>query len=264
MNNAALHSAGLLNIELFVGKFRLQRFVFSDDFDVTGFTWQLLVKTNPGDRLNVISLTLGNGLAFPIYEDNVIEARFESVTTSIGEGDYYWQLIRTDTNEPWLNGKAKFSFGPLGSQGTTQEATISLVDQEITVSLSNVALIPADIQATLDSLAASVALKLDKLITTNRQIASYTLALTDREKLVEMDVGSANNLTVPLNSTIAFPVGVQLLIAQYGAGQTTVVATGGVTIRSSGGKLKLTGQYSGATLIKIATDEWYLFGDIAT
>lgn len=102
-----------------------------------------------------------------------------------------------------------------------------------------------------------------KLIVTNRQTASYTLVLADANKLVEMNVGSANNLTVPLNSSVAYSIGTQILISQYGTGQTTVVATGGVTIRSSGGKLKLTGQYSGATLIKIATDEWYLFGDIA-
>jgi hypothetical protein len=102
-----------------------------------------------------------------------------------------------------------------------------------------------------------------KLITTNRQTASYTLVIGDADKLVEMNVGSANNLTIPLNSSVAFATGTQILLAQYGAGQTTVVATSGVTIRSSGGKLKLNVQYSGATLIKIATDEWYLFGDIA-
>ena len=101
-----------------------------------------------------------------------------------------------------------------------------------------------------------------KLITTNRQTASYTLVLSDADKLVEMNVASANNLTVPLNSSVAFPTGTQILLAQYGAGQTTVVATSGVTIRSNGGKLKLNVQYSGATLIKIGTDEWYLFGDI--
>lgn len=106
--------------------------------------------------------------------------------------------------------------------------------------------------------------KLDKLITTNRQTASYGLVLADANKLVEMNVAGANNLTVPLNSSQAFPTGTQILIAQYGAGQTTVVATGGVTIRSSGGKLKLTGQYSMGTLIKIGTDEWYLSGDITT
>ena len=105
--------------------------------------------------------------------------------------------------------------------------------------------------------------KTNKLITTNRQTASYTLVLSDADKLVEMNVGSANNLTVPLNSSVAFATGTQILLAQYGAGQTTVVATSGVTIRSNGAKLKLNAQYSGATLVKIAENEWYLFGDIA-
>jgi hypothetical protein len=113
-----------------------------------------------------------------------------------------------------------------------------------------------DLQTALDA-------KTNKLITTNRQTASYTLVLSDADKLVEMNVGSANNLTIPLNSSVAFSTGTQILLAQYGAGQTTVVATSGVTVRSNGGKLKLNVQYSGATLIKIGTDEWYLFGDIA-
>ena len=106
--------------------------------------------------------------------------------------------------------------------------------------------------------------KTNKLVVTNRQTASYTLVLSDADKLVEMNVGSANNLTVPLNSSVAFSTGTQILLAQYGAGQTTIVATSGVTIRSNGAKLKLNAQYSGATLIKIAENEWYLFGDIAS
>jgi len=105
--------------------------------------------------------------------------------------------------------------------------------------------------------------KTNKLVVTNRQTASYTLVLSDADKLVEMNVGSANNLTIPLNSSVAFSTGTQILLAQYGAGQTTIVATSGVTIRSNGAKLKLNAQYSGATLIKIAENEWYLFGDIA-
>jgi hypothetical protein len=100
------------------------------------------------------------------------------------------------------------------------------------------------------------------LTITNRQTASYTLVLADADKLVEMNVATANNLTVPLNSSVAFPIGTKIDLAQYGAGQTTVVATSGVTVRSVGGALKLAVQYSGATLVKIGTDEWYLFGDI--
>jgi hypothetical protein len=106
---------------------------------------------------------------------------------------------------------------------------------------------------------ANLALKTDKLVVTNRQTASYTLVLSDADKLVEMNVGSANNLTVPAS---VFSAGQQILLAQYGAGQTTIVAGAGVTIRSNGGKLKLNVQYSGATLIFLSSSEAYLFGDI--
>jgi NO-binding membrane sensor protein with MHYT domain len=97
----------------------------------------------------------------------------------------------------------------------------------------------------------------------NTQTASYTLVITDIGKVVEMNVGTANNLTVPLNATVAFAIGSRIDIAQIGAGQTTVVATGGVTIRQRESKLKLTAQYAGASLYKRGTDEWMLFGDLA-
>lgn len=100
--------------------------------------------------------------------------------------------------------------------------------------------------------------------TINTQTASYGLVLADAGKTIEMNVGSANNLTVPLNSSQAFPVGTTIDVIQYGAGQTTIVATGGVTIRSKESKLKLTGQYSGATLYKRGTDEWVVVGDLTT
>jgi hypothetical protein len=114
-----------------------------------------------------------------------------------------------------------------------------------------------DLQTSLDT-------KTNKLITTNRQTASYTLVLSDADKLVEMNVATANDLTIPLNSSVAFATGTQILLAQYGAGQTTIVPTSGVAVRSNGGKLKLNVQYSGATLIKIAENEWYCFGDLVS
>jgi len=99
-------------------------------------------------------------------------------------------------------------------------------------------------------------------VITNAQVASYTLVLADKDKLVEISNASANNLTVPPNSSVAFPVGTQIRILQTGAGQTTVVAGAGVTINSTPG-LKLRAQWSSATLIKRATDTWVLIGDLA-
>jgi len=99
-------------------------------------------------------------------------------------------------------------------------------------------------------------------LVTSAQTASYTLVLADAADIVEISNASANNLTVPLNSSVAFPVGTQINILQTGAGQTTVVATGGVTINATPG-LKLRTQWSSATLIKRATDTWVLVGDLS-
>ena len=100
-------------------------------------------------------------------------------------------------------------------------------------------------------------------ITTNRQTASYALAIADRGKLVEMNVATANNLTIPLDSSVAFPIGTEIEIAQYGAGQTTIVGAVGVTIRSASGNLKIASQYVAVSLIKIGTNEWYCFGNLS-
>ena len=96
----------------------------------------------------------------------------------------------------------------------------------------------------------------------NAQTESYTLVLADKDKIVEMSNASANTLTVPLNATVAYPVGTQINIIQTGAGQTTVAATGGVTINSTPG-LKIRAQWSSATLIKRATNTWVLVGDLS-
>ena len=92
----------------------------------------------------------------------------------------------------------------------------------------------------------------------NTQTASYQITLNDSGSVVEMDVAGANNLTVPSNATIAFPIGSCVDVVQLGAGQTTIVAADGVTIRSAGGVFTIASQYSGATLYKRGTDEWVL------
>jgi hypothetical protein len=99
----------------------------------------------------------------------------------------------------------------------------------------------------------------------NSITASYALILTDQDKLVEMNVGSANTLTVPSSTDVNFPIGTQILLTQYGAGQTSILASATFpppVLRSLGGALKLNGQYSAASLIKIATDEWDVFGNL--
>ena len=119
--------------------------------------------------------------------------------------------------------------------------------------------------STLDTDVTTLEGRVDNLVEvqTAEQTASYTLVLADGGTVVEMNVASANDLTVPPNSSVAFPVGTQITVLQTGAGQTTLVAGSGVTINSADGNLKITGQWSAATLLKRATDTWVAIGSLS-
>ena len=97
-------------------------------------------------------------------------------------------------------------------------------------------------------------------LTLNLVPDSYTLALADAHKLVVLNKATALNVTVPTDST-AFAIGDQVNLLQTGAGQVTVVGAAGVTVSAQGTKLKLNGQFSIATLIKIAANSWVLVGN---
>lgn len=100
-------------------------------------------------------------------------------------------------------------------------------------------------------------------ITFNTQTGTtYTLVLADANKIVDMSNASAITLTVPPNSSVAFPIGTQITLIQAGAGQVTVAQGAGVTVQKTAG-LKLRTQWSSGTLVKRGTNEWVLVGDIA-
>ena len=103
------------------------------------------------------------------------------------------------------------------------------------------------------------------VVTANTQTTAYTLALTDAGKLVELNSGSALTLTVPPNSSVAFPVGTVIEVGRLGTGSVTLVAGVGVTLRvPAGSTLALRAQYSTAGLRKRAADEWVVSGDLAS
>ena len=102
----------------------------------------------------------------------------------------------------------------------------------------------------------------DPTLPINAQNTNYTLVLSDTSKLVELNVASANTLTVPLNSSVAFAVGAQITVLQTNTGQTTITPASGVTINGTPG-LKLRTQWSSCTLVKRATDTWVALGDLS-
>jgi hypothetical protein len=98
-------------------------------------------------------------------------------------------------------------------------------------------------------------------VVTNAQTASYTLALTDAGRLVEMNSASALTLTVAPDSSVNFAVGAQIQLLRVGTGNVTVAAGSGVTVNATPA-LTLRAQWSGATLTKRAANVWVLNGDL--
>jgi hypothetical protein len=95
---------------------------------------------------------------------------------------------------------------------------------------------------------------------------TYTTVLADNGKLTTLSNASAIAVTIPLNSSVAYPVGAQINMAQLGAGQVTVSGAGGVTIVSTGATAatpKTRAQYSTLTCVQTSTDNWLVMGDIS-
>lgn len=94
---------------------------------------------------------------------------------------------------------------------------------------------------------------------------TYTFALTDAKMdLITFGNAAATTVTVPPNSSVPFPINTRLDCIQDGAGKVTFAGGAGVTILSSPDSTKkaIAAQYVGVTLIKKATDTWYLIGNL--
>lgn len=98
--------------------------------------------------------------------------------------------------------------------------------------------------------------------TENAQVGTtYTLVASDASKTVTCTNGSAITVTVPAST---FTTGQVVTIMQYGAGQVTLSAGGGMTLRSRGSQLKTAGQYSVVSLWFKSATEAVAMGDLTT
>lgn len=91
---------------------------------------------------------------------------------------------------------------------------------------------------------------------------TYTFVLADAGKMKRTNAAdtAACTWTIPLNSSVAFPVNTSIGILQYGTGQITVVGAAGVTLRAFNGLTSLAGIYADAVLTKVFTDTWWIRG----
>lgn len=94
---------------------------------------------------------------------------------------------------------------------------------------------------------------------------TYTLALADNGKLVTLANASPIAVTIPLNSSIALPVGAVIMMAAFGAGAVTISGAGGVTVVSGGATAAspiIRAQYSSVGAIQTSANNWLVVGDL--
>jgi hypothetical protein len=105
---------------------------------------------------------------------------------------------------------------------------------------------------------------LNETIPLNNQTGTtYTLTAEDAGQLIGLANASAITVTVPTNASVPFALGTQITVAQSGSGKVTIAGAVGVTVNSADGFLSTRTQWSGGTLIKIATNAWVLIGDLS-
>ena len=92
----------------------------------------------------------------------------------------------------------------------------------------------------------------------NGQTGSYSLVAGDNGKIVTMNVGSANNLTVPASLAVGF----NCTVIQLGTGQTTIVASG-TTLNSYQSYLKISGQHGSASIVGYTSNVYNVAGNLS-
>jgi hypothetical protein len=85
--------------------------------------------------------------------------------------------------------------------------------------------------------------------------------LSDANKLILCSNAIGVTITIPLNASVAFPVGTPVYIEQIGAGQVVVQGDSGVTLNDASSAATRV-QYSLIGVVQTATDVWTLFGDM--
>jgi hypothetical protein len=92
--------------------------------------------------------------------------------------------------------------------------------------------------------------------------ASYQLDTLDhKDNVVEMNMSTAGTFTVPLDATLAWPIGASVDIFATGTGAITIAPEAGVTLNATPG-LTLRTQWSSATILKRGANNWVVYGDL--
>lgn len=164
------------------------------------------------------------------------------------------------------NGSGTLSFSTTGASITdtnsdsnvhyipvTTQTSGSLTATKITTTTRTFSFQPSTGLLTVPQIQASG--KVNSTRPENVQTGSYTLQLTDAGGVVVMNNSSTATITVPPDSSVAFPDGTVIYVYRAGSANATLAAGSGVTLTATG----VMSQYEELYIRKRASNSWVVF-----
>lgn len=215
-----------------------------------------------------------NSTTLSVDDKNIVLADIASPTDTSADGGGITLKGDTDKTINWVNATDSWTSSENVDLATGKSFKINNTDVLTSTQVLGKSLPTGDVVGTSDTQTLSNktlsdAILRQPLATPSFTSNEYTLVLTDQgDILLASNGATAGTIKVPTNASVEFPIGTQITVIQTGSGQLTIDATtpGTTTINSSGATPaapKLRVQNSAATLIKTATDTWYVVGDIS-
>ena len=149
-----------------------------------------------------------------------------------------------------------------GQIGSASDADAIAISSAGVVTFSQVPLFPANTVETADIQDNAVTPAKIAGAVNAQTGTSYTFVEADAFKTVTSSNGSAQTLTIPPNSSVAFAVGDRIDVVMLGSGTTTVTGGSGVTVNGvSTGSGAIAAQFAAVSCLKLDTNTWVLMGN---
>lgn len=214
----------------------------------------------PTDALPGLT-ALTNDDAFPVYD-----------TSAAAHKKTTWANIKEKLAGAFSSLIHAAQHGPSGADPLTPEAIGAATATALAALAAQLNSLAAQLDGLTPAAIGAAGLSSGKVLPAQASAAigyitsSRALALSDAGLFTPVNSTSAITVTVPLNSTVAFPVGTELELARFNTGTVTIAPASGVTLiatPSLNGARTIAGLYGVVALKKYSTDAWLLSGALA-